>query len=80
MHYGTPSRIVSYETPYEASDEPDPYYPYPNQNMTSIIDKIRSRWPNLQLVGRLGCVEYIDMHVAIDKAIKIADEFTSTLI
>jgi len=75
MQYGIKSRIVSYETPYEADDEVDPYYPYPEQDFESIKAKVQSQWPNLRLVGRLGTMEYMDIWQAVSETLNISKNY-----
>jgi UDP-galactopyranose mutase len=75
MYYGKSSRIVSYETSYEADDELTPYYPFPDQDTEGIMQKLFTKWPNMTLIGRLGQMKYIDMWQAIKNGLEISEKY-----
>lgn len=75
MFYGKPSRIVSYETSYEANDELTPYYPIPDQNIEEVQRKLLAKWPNMVLIGRLGRMAYIDIWQAVKDGLTISESY-----
>ena len=81
-YYGNPSRIISYETPRQASsDELTPYYPIPSQEnlekFQTIKKEIATKYQNLELVGRLGKMTYINMDQAIGMGLNISKKISS---
>lgn len=74
---GGASAAVSTETPRQAGyDELTPYYPIEvqsNQQRIAILTgRIRSLYPNLHLLGRLGTYRYLDMYQAVGQAQSLA--------
>ncbi|MBV9125756.1 MAG: UDP-galactopyranose mutase, partial [Planctomycetes bacterium] len=74
---GGRSRVVSYETPFQASpQDPAPYYPVPLadnlEKFRRLKHLIERDHPHLLLSGRLGTYKYLDMFQAVGQALALA--------
>lgn len=74
----TPNKtIVMYEYSRHAGETDEPYYPINSPIDRAMLDKYRELAEsevNTFFGGRLGRYQYLDMHMAISSALKMADE------
>ena len=71
---GGHSAIISTETPREAApNDLTPYYPIEmstnHARVALLAAKIKTSYPNLHLLGRLGSYRYLDMYQAVGQAL-----------
>lgn len=81
-YYKKPSNVISYETPRQANlTELTPYYPIPTKDNLNTYQRIKKEiavmYPNLELIGRLGRMMYINMDQAVGAGLTHAQKFTN---
>ena len=85
MYYNKPSKLITYETPQQATSEDlTPYYPIPTKENLEEYQRIKKviawEWPHLTLIGRCGGYKYLDMHQAVGMGLSIVHREEETII
>ena len=75
---GQPISIICREYPANFEKGGEAYYPVNNEDSAKLYDKyvelVQKEYPNMELGGRLGAYKYWDMDVAVEQALRLAEQ------
>lgn len=71
--------VITTETPYTPENPNEYEYPFPDATNKELHKKylreISEMYSNITVCGRLGCYQYFDMDIAIERAFRVVEKF-----